>query len=75
MQSLLAFIVEALVEQPDAVRVETAERRGEPVLRVTVDDEDRGAVIGRGGRTIRAIETVLAAASRGGPAPAVEIAD
>lgn len=75
MQDLLTFIVEALVEQPDAVRVEPGERRGEPVLRIAVDAEDRGAIIGRGGRTIRAIETVLAEASRGGPKPAVEIAD
>lgn len=75
MRSLLTFIVEALVEQPDAVHIEAGERRGDPVLRVAVDPEDRGALIGRGGRTIRAIETVLAEASRGGPAPAVEIAD
>lgn len=75
MQDLLTFIVEALVEDPDAVRIETGERRGDPVLRVAVDPEDRGAIIGRGGRTIRAIETVLAEANRGGPTPAVEIAD
>jgi len=75
VQDLLTFIVEALVEQTDVVHVESGERRGDPVLRVAVDPEDRGAVIGRGGRTIRAIETVLAEASRGGPTPAVEIAD
>lgn len=75
MQDLLTFIVEALVEQPDAVHVEVGERHGDPVLRIEVDPEDRGAIIGRGGRTIRAIETVLAEAGRGGPRPAVEIAD
>lgn len=75
MDELLTFIVEALVDQPDAVRIERGERRGDPVLQVVVDPEDRGAIIGRGGRTIRAIETVLAEASRGGPTPAVEIAD
>lgn len=74
VQDLLSFIVESLVDDPEKVVVEAGERRGEPTLQVSVAEGDRGAVIGRGGRTIRAIETVLSAASRG-RAPAVEIAD
>ncbi len=74
MESLVTFIVESLVDDPDAVEVEAGERRGDPALIISVDRADRGAVIGRGGRTIRAIETVLKAAAKG-PAPALEIAD
>lgn len=75
MESLLTFIVESLVDNPDAVQVDAGDRRGEPALIITVDKADRGAVIGRAGRTIRAIETVLKAAAHGRPAPALEIAD
>lgn len=75
MESLLTFIVESIVDNPDAVQVDVGDRRGEPALVITVDKADRGAVIGRAGRTIRAIETVLKAASHGRPAPALEIAD
>ncbi|MCA9539871.1 MAG: KH domain-containing protein [Myxococcales bacterium] len=74
MQSLLAFIVESLVDDPDAVQITEGDRRGDPVLRVSVAEADRGTIIGRQGKTIRAIETVLAAASPGA-APAIEVAD
>lgn len=74
MEALLTHIVRALVSEPDAVQVTTGDRRGEPVLRIRVAQGDRGAVIGRQGRTVRAIEVVLEAASGGRP-PALEIED
>ncbi|MEE2756127.1 MAG: KH domain-containing protein [Myxococcota bacterium] len=62
---LTEFLVRAIVREPDAVSVHNAERNGNPVLVINVDEQDRGAVIGRQGRTIKAIETVLDAASAG----------
>lgn len=74
MESLIEFVVRAIVRDPDAVDVSRGERRGHPVLRLSVAEADRGIVIGRQGRTIRAIETVLRAAAKGA-APGLEVAD
>lgn len=77
MHELLEFIVESIVRDPDAAEVVLGERRGEPALEVRVERADRGLIIGRGGRTIRAIETVLAAAAArmGQTCPVLEVAD
>lgn len=76
MKELLEFIARELVEDPDAVRVtETSDDRG-LLLQLSVDREDMGKVIGRGGRTARAIRAVVkAAAMRDGVRAAVEIVD
>ncbi len=74
MEDLLTFIVRSIVSEPDAVSVSEGDRRGAPVLRVHVAEGDRGVVIGRGGRTVQAIETVLAAAASPRRAPDLEVA-
>lgn len=58
-------VVRALVDDPDAVRVEPEERRrGDGyILRVRVAPDDMGRVIGRRGRTAQAVRTVVAAAA------------
>lgn len=62
MKELLEFIARSLVDEPDDVRVdEDVDDRG-PVLRLTVAPDDIGKVIGRGGRTARAIRAVMRAA-------------
>lgn len=71
---LTRFIVEHLVEDPDTVDVSESIEDGEHVLVIDIPTEDRGAVIGRQGRTIRAIETVVRAAAGGGSTPQIEIA-
>ena len=71
---LTSFIVNALVRDTDAVSVTLDERRGEPVLAIGVSEGDRGAIIGRQGRTIRAIETVVRAAAGSEGAPGIEVA-
>lgn len=75
MQDLIEYVVRAIVRDPDAVEVTPGERRGFPVLRLAVAEADRGLVIGRQGRTIKAIETVLRASATGGPPPGLEVAD
>ena len=71
---LTSFIVNALVREPDGVVVSLDERRGEPVIAIRVNEGDRGAIIGRQGRTIRAIETVVRTAAGSEKAPGIEVA-
>lgn len=68
-QPLLDYIVRALVRDVDAVEV-TGNADG---LIIKVDEGDRGIIIGREGRTIRAIEVILAAAAPDGRCPPLDI--
>jgi predicted RNA-binding protein YlqC (UPF0109 family) len=60
-RSLAEFLVRRLVDEPDAVVVTEEIAKGERVLRVTVAETDRGKVIGRQGRIVRALRTVVRA--------------
>lgn len=64
MRDLVLWLARELVDRKDAVRVETIERDRSTVLELTVDPDDLGRVIGRGGRTAKALRTVLDAAAR-----------
>lgn len=61
---LVLWLARELVEKKDAVHVETLERDRSTVFELTVDPGDLGRVIGRGGRTAKAIRTVLEIAAR-----------
>jgi uncharacterized protein len=62
---LLEYLARQLVDEPDAVRVETAEEDGAVVLRLHVAKDDVGKVIGRQGRLARALRGIVrASASR-----------
>ena len=76
MKELLEFLARELVDDPDAVVVtETADDRG-VLLSLKVAPDDMGKVIGRAGRTARAIRTVVrAAATRRGTSVHVDIVD
>ncbi|HEX8412119.1 MAG TPA: KH domain-containing protein [Thermoanaerobaculia bacterium] len=63
MQELIEFLAKSLVDNPDAVEVHTRDRDQQTVLELEVAEEDLGKVIGRQGRTARAIRIILAAAS------------
>jgi uncharacterized protein len=74
MAELLAFLARELVTDPDAVRVDAEERDGAVVLHLQVAPDDVGKVIGRGGRIVRALRTVMrAAAVREGRRVLVEV--
>jgi predicted RNA-binding protein YlqC (UPF0109 family) len=62
MDQLLEFLVRSLVDEPDVVTVETVEEEDATVLELRVADDDAGQVIGRRGRTIGALRTVMRAA-------------
>ncbi len=61
MEELVAYLARALVDHPDEVRVERTERDDAVVLRLHVAEDDLGKVIGRQGRLVRALRTVVRA--------------
>jgi predicted RNA-binding protein YlqC (UPF0109 family) len=61
MDELLEFLARSLVDEPDAVSVTTAEEEEALVLELRVAEDDAGQVIGRRGRTIGALRTVMRA--------------
>ena len=64
MQELVEFIARSLVDEKDQVHVEDAGTRDRStLLELRVAPDDLGKVIGRQGRTARAIRTILSAAS------------
>lgn len=64
MKDLLEYLAKGLVEHPDEVRItEVREDDGTIVLELSVNQDDYGSVIGRGGRTASALRTVLKAAA------------
>jgi predicted RNA-binding protein YlqC (UPF0109 family) len=64
VEDLLAYLARSLVDDPEAVVVESFEEDdGTVVLELTVAAGDTGKVIGRGGRTVGALRTVLKAAA------------
>ena len=64
-QELVAFIAVNLVDNPDDVAVQSAERDGEHVFLLTVHQDDLGKVIGKGGQTARSIRSLLQAIGAG----------
>lgn len=76
MKDLLEFIAREIVDDPDAVEVtETHDDRG-TLLSLRVAPDDMGKVIGRAGRTARALRAVIrAAGTRSGEHASVEIVD
>jgi predicted RNA-binding protein YlqC (UPF0109 family) len=63
MKNLVKFIAQALVDNPDQVQVNEIEGEQTSVIELKVAKEDLGKVIGKQGRTARAIRTILSAAS------------
>ncbi len=65
MRELIAMIAKALVDKPDEVEVGEVEGEGEQatVIELRVAKDDLGKVIGKQGRTARALRTILSAAS------------
>jgi uncharacterized protein len=58
---LVEYLARRLVETPGEVRVEEDEGGGDLVIRLYVAPDDVGRVIGRGGRIVRALRTVVRA--------------
>jgi uncharacterized protein len=63
MKDLIGYIARALVDNPEQVSVSEIEGNQTAVLSLKVAKEDLGKVIGKQGRTARAMRTILSAAS------------
>jgi predicted RNA-binding protein YlqC (UPF0109 family) len=61
-KELLELIAKALVDKPDEVEVEEIKEPDETVLELRVHSEDLGKIIGKQGRTVRALRTLISAA-------------
>jgi hypothetical protein len=77
MEDLLEFLARALVDRPDEVSVEGFEEDdGTVVLEIRVAEDDVGKIIGRGGRTVSSLRTVMrAVASRKDERVLVDVVD
>jgi len=64
VRDLVLWLARELVEDRDAVQVEAIERDRSTVLELSVAEGDLGRVIGRGGKTAKALRTVLDLAGR-----------
>lgn len=63
MKELITYIAKSLVDKPDEVKVMEFEGERTTVLELRVAQEDLGKVIGKQGRTARAMRTILNAAA------------
>ena len=64
MKELVEFLAKSLVDNPDEVKIRAIDRDHETILELEVAQGDLGKVIGRQGRTARAIRTLLSAAGQ-----------
>lgn len=76
MKELIELIARELVDRPDEVEATAVEEEESIVVELTVDPDDLGKVIGKRGRTARALRTLLSAAgAKAGQRYELEILD
>ncbi len=76
MKELVLFLARHLVNEPDAVEVKETESESASVLELRVAKDDLGRIIGKQGRTAKALRTMLnAAASRANRKVVLEIVE
>lgn len=59
MKELLEYLLKKIVKNPDAVVIEETDENGVVIFNVTVDPTETGWVIGKGGRTIKSLRSIL----------------
>jgi predicted RNA-binding protein YlqC (UPF0109 family) len=76
VKEVLEYVAKHLVDDPEAVEVTVVEGERSVILQLRVAPDDMGKVIGKGGRTARAIRSVVrAAGTRQGVSTLVEIVE
>jgi len=63
MKELAQFLVKNLADHPDQVSVQDSEESGAVTLKLVVADEDKGKIIGKKGKVIKAIRALVSAAA------------
>ena len=75
MKHFLDYVVRSLVDNPDDVLITEVAGDRETVFRVSLHPDDIGLVIGKGGRTIGAIRSLINSANKAGDHLAVEVVE
>lgn len=76
LQTLVEYLVKGLLEKPEAATVRVTERDRIVMMEIRVSAEEMGKIIGRRGRVIGAIRTLVkAAAARSGRRVVVEVVE
>jgi predicted RNA-binding protein YlqC (UPF0109 family) len=75
MKHFLEYVVRSLVDNPDDVQISEVSGTNETGYRVGLHPADVGLVIGKGGRTISAIRSLINAANKSGTHLAVEVVE
>jgi predicted RNA-binding protein YlqC (UPF0109 family) len=75
MKHFLDFVVRSLVDNPDDVQITELPGPNETIYRVSLHPADVGLVIGKGGRTIGSIRSLINAASKTSEHLAVEVVE
>ncbi len=73
MEEFIAYIARSIVEMPEEVEVRRVNGGRTVVYELRVHEDDKGRVIGKGGKTIQALRTLLKAAAASDQKPVLEI--
>jgi predicted RNA-binding protein YlqC (UPF0109 family) len=63
MKELIEYVAKSIVDNPEKVKVTEVPGEGGIIIRLEVDPEDRGKVIGKQGRIAKAVRTLLRVAA------------
>lgn len=64
MEELITYILKGICSHPDKVEVTKEEDNGLTILTISAEDEDIGRIIGRGGKNIKALQTLISLPAR-----------
>ncbi len=59
MEKLLNFVIKSLAQKPDDVKVEMEEENSHVIFTVNLDEDDKGPIIGKQGRNVKALRKLL----------------
>jgi len=59
MRELIEYLAKNIVDKPKSVKIEVQDQDGALIIKMSVDQEDMGKVIGKNGRIIKAIRNLL----------------
>jgi len=59
MKDLVSFLVKNIVDKPGSVKINEEFQNGADILKLTVDKDDMGKIIGKNGRIIKSLRNIL----------------
>ncbi|MBP05572.1 MAG: RNA-binding protein [Chloroflexi bacterium] len=62
-EELIKYIASSLVENTEEIQIETVEEENKIILKLSVDENDKGKIIGKNGKIAKSIRNVLKLAS------------